>query len=130
VLDAFSSDVIPTHLITREAMAMYLEHLAPGGVIALHISNRYLELAGVVRDIASSHGLTTVVKRDATSAQTLMDNLHARALVAAVARNADDLAPLHAREGWVAAPSAIRDRVWTDDYTNIPGAIWRMWTAR
>src|SRR5262249_1706310 len=48
VLDAFSSDAIPTHLLTREAIELYRRKLAPGGVIAFHISNRYLQLHPIV----------------------------------------------------------------------------------
>lgn len=56
-VDAFSSDAIPVHLLTREAFAVYSRHLRPGGVLAVHISNRYLELAGVVRAGAEPLGL-------------------------------------------------------------------------
>lgn len=129
VLDAFSSDVIPVHLLTREAMAMYLDRLAPGGVIALHISNRYLELASVTRDVASSLGLATFLKRDLV-APSARGDMRASALVAAVARSASDLAPFGAREGWTEAPRASTGRAWTDDYSNIPGAIWRMIAGR
>ena len=55
-LDAFSSDAIPTHLLTREAFALYRAHLAPGGVIAFHVSNRFLDLAPVVAALAREPG--------------------------------------------------------------------------
>jgi spermidine synthase len=61
VLDAFSSDAIPLHLLTREAFAIYLRHLKPDGVIAVHISNRYLNLVPVVRGAAAQFRLGTVV---------------------------------------------------------------------
>jgi hypothetical protein len=130
VLDAFSSDVIPVHLLTREAMAMYLDRLAPGGVIALHISNRYLELASVTRDVASSLGLATFLKRDMVAPSARGEDMRMSALVAVVARSKSDLAPLGAREGWTEAPFASTGRAWTDDYSNIPGAIWRMVAGR
>lgn len=57
VLDAFSSDAIPVHLLTREAMAVYLAHLKPDGVIAVHISNRHLRLGPVVEGLARNYGL-------------------------------------------------------------------------
>jgi hypothetical protein len=57
VVDAFSSDAIPIHLLTKEAVALYRSRLAPGGIIALHISNRYLELAPVAAKIAESLGM-------------------------------------------------------------------------
>jgi len=57
VLDAFSSDAIPVHLLTAEAFAVYLQHLEPNGVIAVHISNRYLNLRPVVENLARHFGL-------------------------------------------------------------------------
>ena len=57
VLDAFTGDAIPTHLLTREAFAIYQQHLAPGGVIAFHVSNKYLRLAPVVRRLAEDCGM-------------------------------------------------------------------------
>jgi hypothetical protein len=60
VLDAFSGDSIPAHLLTEEAFRIYRPHVAPGGVIAVHISNRYLYLAPVVKGLAEHFGLDTV----------------------------------------------------------------------
>lgn len=57
VIDAFSGDSIPAHLLTREAFALYRKHLAPGGVMAFHISNQYADLAPVVRALAADAGL-------------------------------------------------------------------------
>jgi hypothetical protein len=62
VLDAFSSDAIPVHLMTREAMEMYFRKLAPGGLLAVHISNRYLDLAPVVAATAQRAGLVSVME--------------------------------------------------------------------
>lgn len=59
VLDAFSSDAIPTHLLTREAFTVYLRHLAPEGIIAIHVSNRYLHLEPVVVGVAQEHQMET-----------------------------------------------------------------------
>jgi SAM-dependent methyltransferase len=55
-IDAFSSDAIPVHLLTREAFALYFRHLAPGGVLAVHVSNRYLDLQPVVRASVDAFG--------------------------------------------------------------------------
>ena len=60
-IDAFSSDSIPVHLLTREAFALYLRHLAPGGVLAVHVSNHYLELQPVVRASVDALGQTARV---------------------------------------------------------------------
>jgi spermidine synthase len=57
VVDAFSGDSIPVHLLTREAFDIYRDHLAANGVIAVHVSNRYLRLAPVVRRLAENCGM-------------------------------------------------------------------------
>lgn len=64
VVDAFSSDSIPVHLITNEAMAVYLKHVKPGGTIAFHVTNRFLRLAPVVKKIADTNGLLTALVID------------------------------------------------------------------
>ena len=64
VVDAFSSDAIPVHLITREAVATYLRHLKPSGGIAFHVTNRFLQLAPVVKQIADTLGLYTALVVD------------------------------------------------------------------
>ena len=56
-IDAFSSDAIPVHLITSEAVAIYKRHMKPDGVIAFHVTNRFLDLVPVVEALARAHGL-------------------------------------------------------------------------
>ena len=74
VLDAFSGDAIPTHLLTREAFEIYERHRAPGGVIAIHISNRYLDLAPVVRGLAEHFHLKTIrICDDSTGIRRFVD---------------------------------------------------------
>ena len=63
VLDAFSSDAIPVHLMTREAMAIYVSKLAPGGIVMMHVSNRHMEFASVVAGIAHANGLVSRAKQ-------------------------------------------------------------------
>jgi spermidine synthase len=60
VLDAFSGDSIPTHLLTTEAMEIYARHLAPGGVVAAHVSNHFLDLGPVMRGVARKLGMKSV----------------------------------------------------------------------
>jgi spermidine synthase len=70
VLDTFSSDSIPVHLVTKEAFALYLDHLVPNGVIAAHISNRHLDLRPVFWRLAQEYGLNIVqINRPASSSQ-------------------------------------------------------------
>ena len=127
VLDAFSSDVVPVHLLTREAVALYLTKLAPGGAIVFHVSNRYLELASVVAEVAATHGLAAYKKADAAVTQEdLKQHMYASSLVVAVARRDEDLAILRSRSGWSQYPAPGAVRPWTDDYSNILSAFWRM----
>jgi hypothetical protein len=64
VIDAFSSDAIPIHLITREALAIYLKNLADDGLLAFHISNRYLDLEPVLGNLAAELGLAGFIQED------------------------------------------------------------------
>src|SRR4030095_13144307 len=59
-VDAFSSDAIPVHLITREALGVYLRHLKPDGIVVFHVSNRFLDLAPVVAGLAKDLGAHAV----------------------------------------------------------------------
>jgi len=123
VLDAFSSDAIPVHLLTREALAGYLAHLSAHGVLLFHISNRHLDLLPVVAAAAAKAGLTVIAKRDDRANDPLAD-YRSNALVAVLARNGADLGDLPDRPGWVMA-SADGVPEWTDDYSNVLGALFR-----
>ncbi|MGZ9057813.1 MAG: fused MFS/spermidine synthase, partial [Burkholderiaceae bacterium] len=63
-IDAFSSDSIPVHLITSEATALFFKHLQPDGILAFHISNRFLDLKPVLANIAQANGLTVRLVTD------------------------------------------------------------------
>jgi spermidine synthase len=121
VLDAFSSVAIPTHLLTREAVKGYLDHLAGGGVILMHISNRYMELADTVAAVGAAEGLVTFIKID-DRPQTSPPDYKMNAEVVALARRPEDVGDLGVRPGWY--QKAETDvQPWTDDYSNIFGAI-------
>lgn len=119
VVDAFSGDSIPTHLLTREALALYLSKLAGGGVLAFHISNRYLNLEGVLGELAQNAGLSCLKNDDAAVTE---DDKRAGKFASwwvVMARRSSDLAGLANRPGWSAPRVAAKSRVWTDDYSNI-----------
>ena len=123
VLDAFSSDAIPVHLLTREALAGYLAHLSGHGVLLFHISNRHLDLLPVIAAGAAKASLTVIAKRDDRANNSFAD-YRSNALVAVLARNAAELGDLPNRRGWVfAQPQGISD--WRDDYSNVLGALFR-----
>ena len=70
VVDAFTSDAIPIHLLTKEAMAIYKRKLSPNGIVLIHISNRHLELGSVVTGIAAANDMVTRSAKAATSPRT------------------------------------------------------------
>jgi len=69
-IDAFSSDSIPVHLITREAIEIYRKELAPGGIVAVHISNRFLDLKPVLANIGAVSGMTVRLVADSPSEES------------------------------------------------------------
>ena len=72
VIDAFSGDSVPVHLLTREAFAIYLRHLKPGGVLAMHVTNRFLDLPPVVKAEGESFGMTVkMIKNDGDRSQEI-----------------------------------------------------------
>jgi hypothetical protein len=123
VIDAFSSDAIPVHLLTREAMAIYLRKLAPDGVALVHVSNRHLELVSVVAGIAEANEL---IARSIDSSAGEDDQFHKfSSTVVAVARADADFGALAQSDDWILEEVDPDQGVWTDDYSNIVGAIIR-----
>ena len=124
VVDAYSSDAIPVHLATREAMAIYTDKLAPHGVVMMHISNRHLELESVVVGIAAANGLKTWVWSNDDDEDD-DDNYLYPSDVAVSAKDASDVGAIGDSKFWVLTQPNPDVRTWTDDYSNIAGAIWR-----
>ena len=122
VVDAFSSDAIPIHLLTREAMAIYAKKLAPHGVVIVHVSNRHLELVSVVAGIAQANGL--VARSLRADEEVGSDYMYATTTVV-VTRTDADFGALAKEEDWELAEADRGQRVWTDDYSNIIGAVLR-----
>ncbi len=117
ILDAFSSDSIPAHLLTREALALYLSKLAPGGLIAFHLSNRTLDLNLVANGLARDAHVHALAFDDLNYEPT-SEKDPSRWVV--VARDADALVPFNADAHW--HPLDERGKksvVWTDDFSNI-----------
>jgi hypothetical protein len=125
VVDAFSSDAIPVHLLTREAMAIYRQKLAPGGLVLMHVSNRHMELASVVAGIAAAHGMVAR-KKDASDDEDEDDEQYKySSTVVAVAREDGDFGVLAEDDDWEVEEPDASQWVWTDDYSNILGAMIR-----
>jgi hypothetical protein len=114
-VDAFSGDSIPVHLLTREAFALYFHHLKPDGILAVHISNRYLDLYPVVERAAQSMGKATLLVDSEDDDDT---DVFGATWVLVTGAPARLQAPLF--KGIGSSPGLRRPfRIWTDDYSNL-----------
>ena len=118
-LDAFTSDAIPVHLLTLEAFRAYLRVLAPDGVAAVHISNRYLDLEPVLAALAERAGLAARIKMYTAPSDLPPPRPSESSRVVVLARDEGALRALDLDDGWVPLGSPDRIRAWTDDYTSI-----------
>jgi hypothetical protein len=116
VLDAFNSESLPVHLVTREALAIYLRKLAPRGLLLFDISNHYLDLSPVLANLAGSAGLVAFERNDSQAAR---GGGHAPSRWVVMARSARDLATLAHEAGWRALTPQPGARVWSDQYSNV-----------
>jgi protein-L-isoaspartate O-methyltransferase len=129
IVDAFSSDAIPIHLLTREAMAIYVKKLNPRGIVVMHVSNRHLELASVVAGIAQANGLITRVNNGGDV--TVRDQDYEMVGTVTAAAHADeDFGALAQSRTWPMVPPDPTQWVWTDDYSNVVGALLRKYYPR
>jgi hypothetical protein len=123
VVDAFSSDAIPTHLLTLEAVAMYESRLKPRGVLAFHVSNRFFALAPVLARIADARGLVCYGRDDRDVPPDQLGEAKRPSVWVVMARSDRDVgsiaqsAPRWARLGRGGSP------LWTDDYSNVLGVL-------
>lgn len=124
VVDAFTSDSIPTHLLTQEALELYFSRLEPNGLLVFHISNRYLELKKVLADHAERLGLSMRVQEFRPEQ---LEPLAYRSDWAILTKNAMALKPLLANDShhdWQAPLHYADARSWTDDFTSIMN-VWK-----
>jgi predicted methyltransferase len=123
LLDAFSSDSIPVHLVTEEAFAVYKHHLGQEGVIVTHVSNRHLELRSVIASTAQAAGLTSVEQIDSISGEMMAQGYASSRWVVSGTREALAANGMPS-DRWT--PSQLGARPWTDDYSNLASVIvWR-----
>jgi hypothetical protein len=119
LIDAFSGDAVPVHLLTKEAVALYLRHLEPNGILAFHVSNSYLDLASVVQQLAGVFGKQSRLVNNSSNAdddQTAADWV----------LMADPATFARLRDGQeIGKPTPVRAglRLWTDDYSSLTQVI-------
>jgi spermidine synthase len=119
-VDAFSSDSIPVHLLTRQAIQMYTRCMAPDGIVAVHISNRFLDLKPVLANLSRDLGLTARLVRDEPDEETTRASSSDWVLIAARA-DAFERAPFKGRADALEPDPAIG--LWTDQFNNLLGIV-------
>lgn len=117
-MDAFTSDSIPTHLLTKEALQLYIDSLAPGGVIAINVSNRYFALWDTIATTAATIGLKTEMKADTKGKRPAYGSPSLWLMVS----KASDNKTLSSR-GWHVVKPKDDIRPWTDEYTSLLGTL-------
>jgi hypothetical protein len=122
IVDAYSSDAIPIHLATQQAMKIYKDKLAPRGAVVMHVSNRHLELASVVVGIAEANDLKSWVYSEDSNRDD--EYIYATSVVIS-ARQEADIGKLAESDEWELTEARKDQRVWTDDYSNVLGAVYR-----
>jgi len=124
ILDAFSSDAIPIHLVTREAIGLYVARLKPGGILVFHTSNRYLDLNPVLGNLARDAGLISLSGSDLQQSDKDRKGQKSPSTWVVMARTLADLGDLARDQRWRPLPVRPGDRLWTDDFSN----IWSVFT--
>ena len=123
ILDAFTSDAIPVHLLTREALDLYFRKLSPHGVLAFHISNRYFDLRPVLSRLARDAHVVAYLRSDddVTPAEARAGKAASQWVV--MARRPEDLGGLLNDKQWMVSLPNVTGTAWTDDYSNVLGAL-------
>ncbi|MDF2695000.1 MAG: hypothetical protein K0S65_3383, partial [Labilithrix sp.] len=124
VLDAFSSDAVPTHLVTREALAVYRRALRPGGLLLAHVTNDHVRLPPVFGSLAREARMIAITRRDdarGTDERTA-GKVPSEWVLLTDTRAELDLI-LRSSKDWHPLASPAPSSVWTDDYANVLGAL-------
>ncbi|MGD0900649.1 MAG: fused MFS/spermidine synthase, partial [Thermoguttaceae bacterium] len=119
LIDAFSSDAIPVHLLTREALEIYFSKLARRGLLAVHISNRHLLLKPVLGNLAEALGVAARVCDD--DDESYLGKCRSTWVVLTL--HARDLGDLNENSGWKRIKTDSKKGLWTDDFSNIVSVI-------
>ena len=115
LVDAFSSDAIPLHLMTREALKLYFQKVAPGGLLVMHISNRHLNLEPVLGNLAQDLGVVARVRDDRREQK----KGKCASTWVVLGRNEEDLGDLKDDKDWEPVEPCPTKQLWTDDFSNI-----------
>jgi SAM-dependent methyltransferase len=119
VLDAFSSDAIPVHLLTREAVALYFRKLAPGGTLVFHLSNRYLALEPVLARLAEDAGAVARIRANTVRRDVALHTGQDPSVWAVIAADSLFLGGLSTDPRWRPLRHQRKIDLWTDDFSNV-----------
>jgi hypothetical protein len=119
LLDAFSSDSIPVHLLTREAVALYLSKLQPQGLLVFHISNRYLNLEPLMAGLADEFGLSCLIRKDSTNSTDPGQAGKMPSDYAAMGHPGSAIQHLAGNPDWQPINPGREPLVWTDQFSNL-----------
>jgi len=117
MMDAFSSDSIPAHLISREAVQMYLSKLAPDGILLIHVSNRYLNVQKLAEQLVIDAGLVAFQRSESAGELSKEGKSSTNHVIAA--RQIEHLGQIPEMPGWNRVTEAPGIAVWTDDYSSL-----------
>jgi hypothetical protein len=118
-VDAFSSDAIPVHLLTREALALYARLLSEHGILFIHVSNQHLDLRPVVGSLARDAGMIALIGEHSPSDLEEARDLDYGADWVALAKRSEDFGALTRDRRWRILTVPAGTKPWTDDYSNI-----------
>ena len=123
IVDAFSSDAIPVHLLTREAFTVYKRVLTADGMLLVHISNKHPNLQPVVAALASDADMIARINEHEPEAAKERSTLDYPADLVAMARRAENPGRIFGDTAWRAVPVRTGYPAWTDDYSNVLSVI-------
>jgi hypothetical protein len=124
ILDAFSSDAIPVHLVTAEALRLYSDKLADDGLLAFHISNRYFDLKPLLANLAQSQNLVCYIREDAVSPDEQERTGKTTSGWVVMAHRIADVGKLaDPSSGWTPLQGQPGTEIWTDDFSNLLGIL-------
>jgi hypothetical protein len=123
IIDSFASDAIPVHLVTREALALYLSKLTERGIVLFHVTNQYMDLVPVLARLAADANVSALMPGPRLDISWEERLAALPSTWVAISRDAARLAPLIDEDNWMAPPNPGPGRVWTDDFSNVLSAL-------
>jgi SAM-dependent methyltransferase len=119
ILDAYNSDSLPFHLLTREALQLYVKKLDPAGFLIFHISNRYLDIEPVLGKLARNAGLFSVAQSDTIISESEVDQGKTASRYVLMTRNRANLETINSDSRWMQTRAPVDQMEWTDNYASI-----------